>query len=119
MKDVPYYPFNRVHSNQYTFVSTGKRPITKVIEFTYAGWGKIVNMGFGDLLSDNTVDDKVNSNNGDLIMVLGTAIEILKTYTAQFPDAEIFFTGRTHARTLLYSRIVKNYYYEFTKEFTI
>ena len=119
MKDNPYYPFNQVHSNRYTFVSTGKRPIKKAVDFTYTGWGKIVNMGFGDLLPDGTVDDKANSNNGDLVMVLGTTIEILKMFTVQFPDAEIFIAGSTQARTRLYTRIVKNYYSKFSKEFII
>lgn len=119
MKSNPYYPFNHVHSNRYTFVSTGKRSIIKAVDFTYTGWGKIVSMGFGDLLPDGTVDDKVNSNNGDLIMVLGTTIEILKMFTTQYPEAEIFFTGSTQARTRLYTRIVKNYYPEFSKEFIV
>lgn len=119
MKTNSYYPFKQVHSNRYTFVSHGKRPIKKAVDFTYTGWGKIINMGFGDLLPDGTVDDKVNSNNGDLVMVLATTIEILKLFTAQFPNAEIFFTGSTQARTRLYARIVKNYYSEFSKEFII
>lgn len=104
MKNNPYYPIVVVSAHQYAVVSTGKRPIKKVAEFTHTGRGKIVNMAFGDLMPDGSIDDTVNSNNGDLVMVLATTIEILKMYTVRFPDAEIFFTGSTKARTQLYNR---------------
>lgn len=119
MHENSYYLFNQVRSNRYTFVSTGKRPIEKAVEFKYTGWGKIINMGFGDVRPDGTIDDKAISNNGDLAMVLGTTIEILKEFTSKFPHAEIFFTGSTQVRTRLYARVLKNYYGEFSREFII
>ncbi len=64
MNENSHYPFNQVRSNRYTFISTGKRPIEKVVEFKFTGWGKIINMGFGDVRPDGTIDDKAISNNG-------------------------------------------------------
>lgn len=119
MNENSHYPFNQVRSNRYTFISTGKRPIEKVVEFKFTGWGKIINMGFGDVRPDGTIDDKAISNNGDLVMVLGTTIAILKEFTSKFPDAEIFFIGSTQIRTRLYARIIRNYSREFAREFII
>jgi hypothetical protein len=34
----------------------------------------LYNLGFGDLLPDGKIDDKVTSNNGDIIKVLSTVI---------------------------------------------
>jgi len=76
-------------------------------------------MGFGDVRPDGTIDDKAISNNGDLVMVLGTTIAILKEFTSKFPDAEIFFIGSTQIRTRLYARIIRNYSREFAREFII
>jgi hypothetical protein len=67
-------------------------------------------MGFGDLLPDGTVDDKANSNNGDIAKVMVTVIEILKHFTSQHPSMEIYFEGSTAERTKLYGRILKAYY---------
>lgn len=76
-------------------------------------------MGFGDLLPDGSVDDKANSNNGDLVKVLATVIEILKDFTSQNPGVEIYFEGSTKERTKLYDRILKTYYPIFIKDFEI
>ena len=70
-------------------------------------------------MPDDSIDDKANSNNGDLVKVLATVIEILRHFTMQYPDAEIYFEGSTEDRTALYARILKNYYSIYSKEFAI
>jgi hypothetical protein len=60
-----------------------------------------------------------NSNNGDIGMVLATVIGILKDFTAEFPQAEIYFSGSTPERTRLYARILKTYFAFFSKEYKI
>jgi hypothetical protein len=118
MTHVPY-SYKRPHSERYVFTSVGKKRIEKVVDFVPIGIKNIMNLGFGDLLPDGSVDDTANSNNGDLIKVLATVIGILRDYTAEYPQVEIFFAGSTIERTKLYTRILKTYYLTFSKEFTI
>lgn len=76
-------------------------------------------MGFGDLLEDSSINDAITSNNGDMVRVLVTVIEILKDYTKHHPENQIFFRGSTIERTKLYAHILKTYYNEFSKDFHI
>ena len=115
----PPYPYKRLKPKRYLFVSDGKKRIAKVVDFFPLGIGNILNMGFGDLLPDGSLDDKANSNNGDIVKVLATVIDILRHFTELNPNAEIYFQGSTKERTKLYTRIVKMYYSTFSKEFAI
>ncbi|WP_188931898.1 DUF6934 family protein [Puia dinghuensis] len=119
MSNTPFYPYDRPYASRYTFTSIGKRNIQKAVEFAHTGSRNIVNMGFGDLMADGTIDDKANSNNGDIIRVLATTVQILIDFTSKFPDAEIFITGSTKERTKLYTRILKTYSSNFDKDFII
>ena len=58
-------------------------------------------------------------NNGDIIKVLATVVDILRHFTEQYPLAEIYFQGSTEERTNLYGRILRTYYPMFSKEFAI
>ena len=71
MKEEPYL-YDHTKVNNYFFVSVGKKRIVKQVAFTPIGTGNLVNMGFGDLLPGGRVDDKANSNNGDMVRVLST-----------------------------------------------
>ena len=113
------YPYDQKQASRYTFTSIGKKVILKEVVFTHTGVRNIVNMGFGDVLPDGSIDDKANSNNGDIVRVLATIIQILIDFTMKFPDAEIFFAGSTLERTRLYTRILKTYYTLFSKDFII
>lgn len=113
------YPYKRLQPKRYIFISDGKKRIAKVVDFVPLGIGNIMNMGFGDLLPDGSMDDKANSNNGDIIKVLATVVDILRHFTEQFPKAEIYFQGSTEERTNLYGRILRTYYTIFSKEFVI
>jgi hypothetical protein len=113
------YPFDQTKINNYFFISVGKKRIVKHVAFTPIGVGNLVNMGFGDLQPGGAVDDKANSNNGDMVRVLATMVHILLDFTTNFPAVEVFFTGSTDERTRLYSRIVRTYYRTFSKDFRI
>jgi hypothetical protein len=91
----------------------------KVVDFTPLGINNLVNLGFGDLRSNGSVDDIAVSNNGDIVKVLATVIEILKHFTATYPRSIIFFRGSTEERNKLYWRIIKTYYVTFTRDFMI
>jgi hypothetical protein len=106
MAHIPY-TYKHIQPRRYVFISVGKTTIEKVVDFVPLGMGNIVNIGFGDLLSDGCIDDKVNSNNGDIIKVLATVVDILRHFTTKYPQAEIYFQGSTENRTKLYSRILR------------
>src|SRR5882672_2497428 len=107
------YAYERPHSRRYVFISDGKKRIKKVVDFIPLKAKNFMNLGFGDLLSDGSVDDKANSNNGDILKVLSTVVDILKHFTARNPGIVIFFAGTTEERTKLYARILKTYYGSF------
>ncbi len=68
---------------------------------------------------NNLIDDKVVSNNGDIIKVLATVISICKNFTHLFPDRIIEFKGSSLQRTKMYNRIMRMYHEFFTADFTI
>jgi hypothetical protein len=113
------YSYFRIQPMRYTFESHGKKRIQKIVDFVPTGSGNIVNLGFGDLQSDGTIDDTVNSNNGDIVKVLATVVDILRDFTTLYPQSQVLFAGSTKERTRLYSRIIKVYYSQFIKEFAI
>ena len=97
----------------------GKRPVLKIAEFTPTKIKNIFNLGFGDLLANGKIDDKTSSNNGDIVRVMSTVIDIIKDFTRDKPDIKIMFTGSTLQRTNLYHRILSTYYFPFSKDFKI
>ncbi len=113
------YLYNREVSTRYRFVSTGRKRVEKIVEFTPLDIKNMYNLGFGDLLANGKVDDKANTNNGDIIKVLSTVIHIIKDFTEDKPQSKIAFKGNTKERTALYQRILKTYLNVFNKEFFI
>lgn len=113
------YSYERKSFERFVFSSIGKSTIIKLVEFSTTRTPDLYNLGFGDLLPDGTVDDKVKSNNGDIVKVLVTVVQIIRDFSAQYPNAKIVFVGSTQERTKLYTRIIKIYYEDFCKEFKI
>ena len=78
------------------------------------------NLAFGD--KDHTtgeIDDTVISNNGDSEKVLATVVATVYAFTDKYPDATIYATGSTKARTRLYRMGITKYFLEATKDFEI
>jgi hypothetical protein len=100
-------------------MSHGKERIEKIAIFSSTPIGNLYNFGFGDRMANGTIDDQAGSNNGDIVKVLATIIEILKTFLHEHPTAKVSFVGSTHNRTALYGRILKTYYEAFAKQFVI
>lgn len=113
------YPYKQEGFDRFVFSSMGKSNIIKLVEFSTTRTPDLYNLGFGDLLPNGTVDDKVNSNNGDIIKVLATIVQITRDFTLQRPNAKVAFAGSTTGRTNLYARILKMYHEEFCKVFKI
>jgi hypothetical protein len=119
MSAAPYI-YERRFLTRYTFISKGKKgAVTKIVEFTPTSNRLILNVAFGDLLDDGTMDDKSNTNNGDIVKVLATVIEIIKDFTNEYRNSKIIFTGSTIQRTKLYHRILNSYYTLFNREFVL
>ena len=117
---IPGYKYEKQNQVSYSFVSKGRRgAIIKIVQFTPTSVKEIYNLAFGDLLTDGSIDDKTNSNNGDMIKVLGTVIEIVKDFTNENGQLKIVFSGSTAERTKLYHRIMKNYRQLFEKDFIL
>jgi len=92
MTQVPY-PYTQLRSRRYLFISLGKKSIEKVVDFIPLGFDNYVNLGFGDLLPDGSIDDMANSNNGDIVKVLATVVDILRHFTARYPKAKRYIFG--------------------------
>ncbi len=118
MTRIPY-PYKRPAARRYIFISMGKKRIEKVVDFIPLKAKNTMNLGFGDLRPDGSINYKSNSNNGDILKVLATVVDIIKHFTSRHPDIIIFFTGSTIERTRLYARILKTYYQIFNKEFMV
>jgi hypothetical protein len=118
MSHIPY-SFEQVQPTRYKFLSIGKNKIEKIVDFVPLKPKYVMNLGFGDLLADGTIDDKITSNNGDIGKVLATVITILKHFTALHPHVIIVFYGSTAERTRLYTRVLKMHHAIFNKDFVI
>jgi hypothetical protein len=118
MKHPPYL-FEHPYITRYTFMSLGRKRIPKVVDFTDLGMDNIFNIAFGDMREDGTMDDRANSNNGDIVKVLSTVISILKDFTEKQPEVYVAFTGSTEDRMRLYGRILRSYYSVFSKDFKV
>ncbi len=117
--DKSSYEYERHTSTRYLFLSTGRRPVEKIVVFTALENKNFYNLGFGDLMGNGEIDDKANTNNGDMTKVLSTIIHIIRDFTENNREAKIAFKGSTKERTTLYQRILSTYINTFTKEFII
>jgi len=85
LKSEPYKSEKRAIT-KYEFISIGpKGRLKKRVEFTALRRRKLYNIGFGDVMPDGQVD-KVNTNNSDLVKVLGTVISIIQSFRTQIFD---------------------------------
>jgi hypothetical protein len=105
----------------YEFVSEGpKGLIHKMVQFKQTNLKNVYNLAFGD--KDQTtgdIDDTVISNNGNSEKVLATVVATVYAFTDKYPDAVIYATGSTKARTRLYRMGIAKYFSEVTKDFEI
>lgn len=90
------------------------------MQFKQTNLKDVYNLAFGD--KDHTtgeIDDTVISNNGDSEKVLATVVATVYAFTDKYPDATIYATGSTKARTRLYRMGITKYFLEATKDFEI
>lgn len=88
------------HSNdkiQFLFISTGTQDIIKAVQYNYVGNYKnkrVFNLGFGDYdIEADTVDDEVNTANGDVYKVFNTVLNTFPSFFEAFPNEIVVVSG--------------------------
>lgn len=105
----------------FEFVSEGTSgSIPKLIIYSETHLHNFYNLGFGDKdQATGQIDDEVVTNNGDSEKVLATVASTLYTFTDKFPDAMVFATGSTKARTRLYRIGISNNLEEILEDYEV
>lgn len=99
-------------STTFTFLSEGpKGKIEKLIQFSPVNQIDLYNLAFGDLsIVTGEIDDKIVTDNGDSEKVLATVVAALYAFCNKFPQAWVYATGSTSARTRLYKMGINKYF---------
>ena len=105
----------------FEFVSEGKKGlIHKLVKFQPTNLNGLYNLAFGDKdIETGEIDDKVISNNGDSEKVLATVVATVYAFTDKYPDAWVYATGSTKARTRLYRMGISRFLNEINEDFEI
>jgi hypothetical protein len=98
-------------NDYYIFESIGRYgSIFKVVAFSKIQ-SNVYNFGFGDYdIQTKAIDDKSISDNGDMVKVLATVIDIALKFLSENPLIYILIEGSSQIRTQLYQRILNTYY---------
>jgi hypothetical protein len=119
---LPKYPLSANDKLMtFEFISEGKKGlIHKLVEFQPTNLKGIYNLAFGDKDRETgEIDDTVISNNGDSEKILATVVAAVYAFTDKYPDAWIYATGSTQARTRLYRMGITKYINEVESDFEI
>ncbi len=105
----------------FEFVSEGpKGRISKLVQFSETNVTGVYNLGFGDKdPQSGEIDDEVISNNGDSRKVLATVVATVYAFTERYPEAWVYATGSTRARTRLYRLGIANNLRDITSDFEV
>ncbi|MEO6832177.1 MAG: hypothetical protein ABI378_07280 [Chitinophagaceae bacterium] len=105
----------------FEFVSEGpKGVIRKRIQFTGINLEGVYNLAFGDEdEATGGIDDLSVSNNGDSEKVLATVVSALYAFCDYHPEAWVFASGSTDARTRLYRIGIARYFDDIKDDFEI
>lgn len=105
----------------FEFISEGSKGlIRKRIQFTLINREQVYNLAFGDKdpLSGQ-IDDLSVSNNGDSEKVLATVVAAVYAFLDKNPQAWVFASGSTGARTRLYRIGITKHFDEIKEDFNI
>lgn len=121
MNQPKYLYKSELSFTHFEFISEGgKGRVRKMVEYTETDMEGIYNLGFGDYDEKTQKIDDINvTNNGDSKKVLATVASTIYSFTKKYPNAIIFATGSTKARTRLYRMGISNNLEEITKDFEV
>lgn len=110
MNNPRYQYFTEDEQFFFKFESSGiKGRITKLVHYAEMSLEGYYNLAFGDLNNEtNEIDDKIVTNNGDSLKVLATVVSTVYAFTGRYPEAKVFATGSSEARTRLYRMGITN-----------
>lgn len=105
----------------FEFISEGSNGlIHKLVRFQPTNLKDVYNLAFGDKDSETgDIDDIVISNNGDSEKVLATVAATVYAFTDKYPNAWIYATGSTKARTRLYRMGITKFLSEVKGDFEV
>jgi hypothetical protein len=105
----------------FNFISEGpKGRIPKLIEIKETNLKGFYNLAFGDKdLKTGKINDLIVTNNNDTEKVLATVVGAVYAFTDINPDAWVYATGSTEARTRLYRMGINKYLSEVENDFEI
>jgi len=103
----------------FEFISEGpKGAIRKLIQFQETNETNLYNLAFGDKSNETgQLDDLAVSNNADSEKVLATVVSALYAFFDKHPEAFVYATGSTDARTRLYRMGITKFYEEMLVDF--
>lgn len=103
----------------FEFISVGsKGAVRKMIEFQTTTTPGLYNLAFGDKDPvTGELDDLAITNNSDTEKVLGTVVAALYAFFDKNPEALVYATGSTPARTRLYRMGITRFYDEIQNDF--
>jgi hypothetical protein len=101
MTDYPPYEYRESEATEegtkYYFVSKGKTDVVKAVHYAYSTSMedlKIYNLGFGDYdIEEDTINDKVNTANGDVYKVFNTVLNTIPIFFKKYPKAAVIVEG--------------------------
>lgn len=101
--DKPFYAFQiERDACQFSFVSSGPRPISKLVLYSATTIPDLYNLSLADVEADGSPNYNSVRNNGDLEQIMATVTQTLIAFFAQHPLALVAFSGNTPSRTRLY-----------------
>jgi len=105
----------------FEFISEGSNGlIHKLVRFQPTNLKDVYNLAFGDKdIETGDIDDIVISNNGDSEKVLATVVATVYAFTDKYPNAWIYATGSTKARTRLYRMGITKFLSEVKGDFEV
>jgi len=104
---------------RFEFISEGPNgAIRKLIEFQTTTNPLLFNLAFGDYNPiTEEIDDLAVSDNKDTDKILGTVVSALYTFFHEYPNAYVYASGSTKARTRLYRMGITKYFDQMKKDF--
>ena len=107
--------------NIFEFDSVGtKGKITKIVQYTEMSVKGYYNLGFGDLdFETREINDEIVTNNGDGQKVLATVVSTIYAFTGKNPEAYVYATGSSEARTRWYRMGITNNLEELKRDFYV
>jgi len=105
----------------YEFVSVGaKGNVEKLVIFTTIEPPDVYNLAFVDIdPQTGEQSDLITTNNGDSQKVLATVAATVLDFTDSYPNALVYATGSTPARTRLYRMGIANNLNDIKEQFEV